>query len=103
MNETEHLLVCLSEECDEVGQRAAKALRFSLGEVQPGQGLTNAERIVEELHDLISVATILWMRGVIPDPLPSDVQVSTKADKIERFMALARSSGALQPKDRPDV
>jgi len=30
MNRTEHLLVCLAEECAEVGQAVAKALRFGL-------------------------------------------------------------------------
>lgn len=30
MTRSEHLLAILAEECDEVGQRAMKALRFTL-------------------------------------------------------------------------
>ncbi len=100
MNEQEHLLTCLAEECTEVGQRVAKALRFSLDEVQPGQPLTNAERIVEEFHDLFAVATILEARGVIGHIIPTDEQIGAKRRKIERFMAHARLSGALVPEDR---
>ena len=59
MDHTQYLLVCLAEECAEVSHRAMKALRFGLDEIQPGQTLTNRERLVEELHDLISVAAIL--------------------------------------------
>lgn len=45
MKRHEHLLSILAEECCEVGQRVSKALRFGLDEVQPGQDLSNAERI----------------------------------------------------------
>ena len=41
----EYLLICLGEECDEVGQRVTKALRFGLSEVQHGQPLNNGDRI----------------------------------------------------------
>lgn len=52
MTETDYLLVCVMEECNEVSQRVSKALRFGLGEIQPGQGKTNAARIREEVYDL---------------------------------------------------
>lgn len=63
MNRTEILLTCLMEECSEVAQRASKALRFGLEEVQAGQDRNNAERIVEELRDLVAVAFLLeeWL------------------------------------------
>ena len=63
MNTIEHLLTCLAEECDEVGQRVMKALRFGLDEIQPGQDFTNAERIVLELHDLASMEPRSIERG----------------------------------------
>lgn len=91
MTEQEHFLLCLAEECDEVGQRIMKALRFGLDEVQPGQGLNNAERIVEELHDLIAVARILERRGTLAGVLPSDQDVEAKEHRIRRFMALSRT------------
>lgn len=95
MNRSEYLLTCLSEECDEVGQRVSKALRFSLGEVQPGQPLSNAERIVEELQDLISVAALLRARGLIGEFYPTATQILAKDAKIEKFMAISREQGVL--------
>ncbi|CAM5769724.1 hypothetical protein [Bosea minatitlanensis] len=96
MNRTEHLLECLSEECCEVGQRVSKALRFGLKEIQKGQELTNAQRIVEELHDLISVAHILYSAGVIGAVWPSPEHTAAKLAKIEKFMEIGRVHGALQ-------
>ena len=49
------LLEILIEECAEVQQRATKALRFGLKEVQPGQNLNNIERMSEELGDVFCV------------------------------------------------
>lgn len=95
MNRTEHLLTCLAEECDEVGQRVAKALRFGLREVQPGQPLTNGDRILEELRDLFAVAEILAGEGVIGWCMPDRLEVNAKLAKIERFMAISRREGVL--------
>lgn len=95
MNRSEHLLVCLAEEADEVGQRVAKALRFGLSEVQPGQPLTNADRILEELRDLFAVAEILASEGVIGWAMPDRMEVLAKLNKIERFMAISREQGVL--------
>lgn len=59
MNRTEHLLWVLAEECAEVAQRASKAARFGLDEVQPGQALTNEERLWQEMCDLCAVGEML--------------------------------------------
>ena len=95
MTEDEHWLSCLAEECDEVGQRVSKANRFTLAETQPGQPLNNAERIQEELYDLISVAMLLYRRGLIPHPMPSERVIEAKRLKIEKFIAYARTMGAI--------
>jgi NTP pyrophosphatase (non-canonical NTP hydrolase) len=92
MNRTEHLLACLAEECAEVAQRVSKALRFGLDEVQPGQASDNADRIADELGDLISVVEILVMDELIPEPIPDWRE---KLAKIERFMAISREQGVL--------
>lgn len=94
MNQTEHLLSCLAEECTEVGQRVSKALRFGLGEVQPGQPLTNAERIAGELVDLLAVVEILEEEGILDVPRdPGAIQ--RKKDKVRKFMVYAAECGAL--------
>lgn len=83
MTETEILLCCLAEECAEVAQRVSKALRFGLGERQPGQPLDNAERIVDELNDLITVADMLVERGILKSPLEEKAE---KYDKVMRYL-----------------
>lgn len=94
MNRREHLLTILAEECAEVAQRASKALRFGLGEVQPGQSLTNAERIVGELTDLFSVVSMLVDEEHIN--LCGNVAVErAKRAKVEKFLQLSEQLGTL--------
>lgn len=95
MNRAEHMLACLAEEGAEVAQRVTKALRFGLREVQPGQPLTNDDRICDELRDLIAVAHILHSEGVIGWFMPEIGDVNAKLSKIERFMAISREQGVL--------
>lgn len=98
MNRIEHLLTCAAEESNEVGQRACKAGRFGLSEVQPGQTLDNWERIVEEFHDLFSVLIILAMDSGhdLNDLYVSANKVHRKRERIVKYMDLAVESGALQ-------
>lgn len=92
----QHLMVCVAEECDEVGQRIAKALRFGLNEVQPGQGLTNAQRISGELTDLLVVARVLMARGIIPPFDPTAETFNAKMDKILTHMPIGQANGVLE-------
>lgn len=96
VTENEHLLSCLAEECNEVAQRVSKALRFGLNEIQPGQPLTNAQRISLELTDLCGVVTMLLSRNLIVDVDPAGV--IEKQAKIEKFMKYARELGTIQDK-----
>jgi NTP pyrophosphatase (non-canonical NTP hydrolase) len=91
VNRIEHLLFTLAEECAEVAQRASKAARFGLDEVQPGQMLTNRERIVQELNDLYAMAEMLDLATV------DRTAIATKKDKVMRFMDYAERCGSLQP------
>lgn len=107
MNRDEHLLTTLGEELGEVQievlaldaaracQRVSKSLRFGLNEVQPGQDLTNAQRITAELKDVWAMAIICAQAGLIPFPQPSIVEIEAKREKVERFMAIARAQGVL--------
>lgn len=96
MTRAEHILSCFAEECNEVAQRVSKALRFGVLEVQPGQTLTNAERIVDEYIQIIAVERMLVAEGIIPRPQLSESVIAAKQQKIEKFIAYAREQGALQ-------
>ena len=81
MNKNEYLLTCLAEECAEVAQRVSKALRFGVTEVQQGQPLNNAERIMGEINDLIAVVEILQTEKVIVTG-PDRAAINAKKSKL---------------------
>lgn len=93
MTRTEHLLVILMEECAEVAQRASKALRFGLGEVQPDQAETNAERLALEVDDLGAVAKMLRDAEALRDGDPFARQF--KREKVEKFLRYSAECGTL--------
>lgn len=98
MTRTEHLLVILMEECNEVAQRASKALRFGLREVEPGQELSNAERINLEYMDLITIMEILTNEDILPWISSPKLQqhVAAKSQKVEKFLVYSGECGTLQ-------
>lgn len=93
MDRTEYLLTCLAEECSEVAQRCSKAIRFGLDEVQPGQDHSNAERLAQELDDLVGVAKMLRAATTLRDPSWRDQE--RKAAKVEKYAAYSRQLGRL--------
>lgn len=94
MNNAEHLLSCLAEECAEVAQRVSKALRFGLEEIQPGQAFTNAERIAQELNDLVAVVELLEEAGLLPRT-GTMLAIEQKKLKVGQFMEYAKRCGTL--------
>ncbi len=101
MNRIEHILSCVAEESNEVGQRACKASRFGLQEVQPGQAvpMDNWQRMVDEFHDLYSVLIMLAEDSGRDrsDLAPNASIIAAKRARVEKFMNLAIESGALTP------
>lgn len=104
---TDHLLSCAAEEAVEIGTEmlavtqdlakvACKSLRFGAGNVRPSRpdGGTNAERLVDELNDMLAVADMLAARGVIPKTWRSKEKQKAKKEKVWRLYqeALARGS-----------
>lgn len=75
----------IAEECCEVGQRAMKLLRFGVDEVQPGQPLNNAERMSEEIGDLIETVEWAIAAGIVA---PGYVQLGRerKRRKLAKYL-----------------
>lgn len=93
LTETESLLISLVEEQAEVIQRLCKALRFGLGEIQPGQPLTNKRRIEQELQDTFGV---LRMLHPIIDSTPYESEVQAKIEKVTAFLKYSREIGTTE-------
>lgn len=96
MTRTEYLLTKLAEECCEVAQRATKAQCFGISEIQPTQGYTNAERIMDELVDVRVIVLMLQEDGILPQADCSEETLARKRAKVERFMEYSRQCGTLQ-------
>lgn len=105
MNTTEHLLVCLAEECGEVAKECSKALRFGLDDqltLNPDgprgtEGPTNREKIIAELNDLCGVVRMLEQHGVLPRNCLTDTTAQeNKAIKVTRYMRYAVRVGTLE-------
>ena len=94
MNRLEHLLTILTEECAEVQQAVTKALRFGLNE---GRDIdcTNAERLRQELNDLIASVEMLVAEGVnlSADPVAKEM----KKRKVEKYLLYSAECGTLEP------
>jgi NTP pyrophosphatase (non-canonical NTP hydrolase) len=100
MNRIEHLLACVAEECAEVAQRALKAQRFGLLEIQPEHALNNWQRLIEEFTDLLAVIEMLETSSGSPYCILCE-RVEAKKRKVERFMAYAEEQGALILRPKP--
>lgn len=96
MTETQYLLNVVEEECCETGQRASKAIRFTPEEIQDGQELTNAQRLVYEFNDILAAMEMLQERGVIQLVIDREA-IEKKKEKIIKYMNYSRSLGVVEP------
>ena len=89
MNRTEHLLTCLIEECAEVQQAIAKALRFGLDDHHPDNPmLTNGNEIAIELTDLLGIVELLEDAGII-STVKNTEAIQKKKEKVMEYMDYA--------------
>lgn len=107
MNRAEYLLNIVGEEGCEVAHRTAKAMRFGVDEIEPGQPDTNGERLRFEVYDVISTYLIAAGDNDGLPPLHLDPEIiqqitATKRAKIERFMAISCEQGTLTDEPTPE-
>lgn len=96
MTKQEHLLTCLAEECAEVQQAVAKALRFGLTDGYPNTDRTNAGDIARELADLVAVAEMLEESGAVPRS-HTLWDIEQKKAKVQTFLEYAKLKETLCP------
>jgi len=89
MNVTEHLLVCLSEECAEVQQAVSKALRFGINDSYKDYG-NNHDRIVQEIHDFLGVLSLLVDSDVLIMPLDPEPLIEAKRVRVLKYIEYAK-------------
>lgn len=94
MTRTQMLLTIVAEECNETAQRASKAIRFGLDEVQEGQDLTNAERLCYEFNDILAVIDMLRNEGLLNKTIDPEA-INLKKAKVEKWLQHSISQGML--------
>lgn len=97
MNRTEHLLTVLAEECAEVQQAIAKALRFGLDDGYPGAESTNAQDIAREFVEVLAVVEMLEADGAICLPKNKLARIAQKKVRVNEYMTYAEQRGSLTP------
>lgn len=93
MNATQFLLIKLSEECNEVSQRALKAAQFGFEEAQPGDYENNRARLHGELDDLSGIVTMLNRLKEGLKYVPDGTAVADKAEKVVKYARYSKELG----------
>ena len=92
MTRLEHLLIIFAEECSEIAQETAKALRFGIDE-QRDLPTSNRERISYEFSQLMAMKAMLEAEGV---HIPIDLAVmNEKQEKVEKYLLYSKECGTL--------
>ena len=103
LNRQQMLLIIAAEECNELGQRISKALRFGVDEIQPGQDLNNMQRIMYEYTDLLCVMGMIADNG---KEFPKNINVKSleeKRTKVEKYLKFSQECGTLQSDEDEQV
>jgi hypothetical protein len=87
------ILTILIEEAAEVQQRATKLLRFGRDEIQPGQTLTNAERLSLEIADFLALVDLAKLAG-LADAKTIYYGTIAKKTKLQTVMQTVAARGA---------
>lgn len=97
MTLTQYHLIKIAEEAAEVAQIALKCAHFGLSEKQPGQDLTNAERVYAELNDLLAMVHQLGSVSGGEFYFSQDgFAMAAKLNKVEYYLAYSQSLGLVE-------
>lgn len=83
------VLTILMEECAEVIQRASKAIRFGLAEIQPEQPFSNSTRLALEIGDVLAVIELCQEAEMISTYMPIQ-RMSVKRGKLKKYMQFSK-------------
>lgn len=98
LNNTDFWHVKLGEECNEVAHRCAKILQYGPEEVQDGHASDNADRLRDELLDLIAVIDLMQKAGAIAPISKNEMETAREAKraKLRKYYNLSFELGRIQ-------
>jgi hypothetical protein len=97
MNREQYLLLKLIEELGEAAKNAAKAMQFGGEDKEPGQGLTNFDRLYLELDDVrASIAMLHMESGSKFNYSPNATNIEHKITKVEHYYGVSQELGKVK-------
>lgn len=85
-----YLLMCLAEECNEVGKMASKIYRFGQNDIQPGHKIKNRDRLALEIGDILGVVDMLKRTGLKIDECWVNFARKEKPKRIQIYLKRRR-------------
>lgn len=99
MSETQHALIKMAEEANEIGKCALKIAQFGLESYNPKdpEQVTNLEKLLSELHDLEGTKLLLrdLTRGKF-EFIPDTKKAFDKVDKIIKYREISQELGYVE-------
>jgi len=100
MNNKNHLLSLVMEECAEIAKVASKAQRFGKGSVGPTEKFDNEQLMILELNDLLTIFKLLQEEEeFFPDYMNDfeDLEYQNKKrERIDKYRAYSKKIGTLE-------
>jgi len=85
LNREEHILECISEECNEIGKAVSKMLRFN--HVPGTHQENNKIKLHEEINDLFAVLEMHYGESIFT--LVDTLLMKAKKSKVEHYLKYA--------------
>lgn len=97
MNREQYLLLKLIEELGEAAKNAAKAMQFGGEDKEPGQGLTNFDRLYLELDDVrAAIAMLVLEPSSTFEYWPNAANINNKITKVEHYYGVSQELGKVK-------
>lgn len=98
MNKENYLLVCLMEEAAEIGQAAAKGIRFGLDDYHPDrEHHKNHDELLEEYYQTVAIIEMLQEESILKKLSLEEIECvkQRKKKKVIEYMTYSKEKGQL--------
>jgi hypothetical protein len=96
MTRTEMLTAQFIEELSEIIKEVAKLQRFGPTEVMAGQPFTNAQRVCNEMNDMMALWYMMAQAGIVPGDFEDTAKQLTKMNRVEEYLKFSEQCGTLK-------
>lgn len=95
MNRLQFLLSKLSEEASEVAQMCSKSSIYGLEHSKPRTEVTNKDRLIDELNDLLAIVYMLESE-FFETQVEDTEKLNAKYEKVEKYYKICQELGTVK-------